>query len=631
MNLLRIVRQVVANFPRSFKQTLAVVVDASWLFAAFCCAYWLRFDLVFISPYYLMLASVACLGGVGALYGFGAYRYILRYMSERVVLLIVGGVVFSIAVVALTNTILGSGLDLSRAVLAIYGILGASGLLGVRLLAGRLLLLDDHGVTDARIPVLIYGAGNTGLQLASALRHGSRYRLVAMIDDDPSKSMLVMSGLKIYPPERLSALVEQHQVQQLLIAMPSASHQRIQAIIDVAQRYRLRVRLVPGMKEMVEAQHSLRLRDLRVEDLLGRDPVAPIPSLLKRCVTGRSVLVTGAGGSIGSELCRQILALKPSRLVLFDVSESALYSITQELAEINDGDIPVSSVLGSVRDQALCLRQIQRFCIQTIYHAAAYKHVPIVENNVAEGIQTNTFGTRAVARAAIEGGVSDFVLVSTDKAVRPTSVMGASKRLAEMVLQGYAQIQNATRFCMVRFGNVLGSSGSVVPLFHKQILAGGPITLTHRDITRYFMTIPEAAALVLQAGAMGDSGSVYLLDMGEAVQVRDLAIKMVQLHGLMPRDEKHPDGDIEIRVTGLRPGEKLYEELLIGDSSEATEHPKIMRAQEHALSYARLDEGLAELENALKIDTDDVSRILAVLSRLLPEYVNPNYPAAQTR
>jgi len=624
MHVRQTLRQVLTNLPRPYKQACAMGADAGLLLAAFCVAVWLRFDTIFISLDYFMLACVACLGGVGALYVLGLYRHILRHMNERVVLLAVGGVVFSVALVISVNAFLRPGLGLSRAFLAIYGLLALGSLLGMRMLARHMLFQDVRKIADAPIPVLIYGAGSAGLQLASALRHSPHYRPVALMDDDARKHRLMMAGLKIYPPSRLSALIGRYQIQQLLIAMPTAPRSRIRNIIDTAQQHRMRVRLVPSMKEMVDTRHGLRLRDLNVEDLLGRDPVVPVPTLLQRCVTGRAILVTGAGGSIGSELCRQILCLEPARLVLVDVSEPALYAITQELAALNARGIPIASVLGSVRDQAHCLRQIQRFGIQTVYHAAAYKHVPIVEDNIAEGIRTNAFGTHALAQAAIAGGVKDFVLISTDKAVRPTNVMGASKRLAELVLQGCAQTQDATRFSMVRFGNVLGSSGSVVPLFHKQILAGGPITLTHPEITRYFMTIPEAAALVLQAGAMGESGSVYLLDMGESVRIQDLAIKMVHLYGLTLRDQDNPDGDIEIRITGLRPGEKLYEELLIDADTLATEHPKIMKARERFLPYATLCEGLAELESTLT--DDDTHRTLTVLRRLVPEYVSATQP-----
>jgi len=612
--------QALLALSRRSKQLIAGASDAALLFVSFCLAFWLRFDSWSLLPHYLAFACIASLGGLLALYGLGLYRQILRYINEQVVRLVAGGVVFSIALVALVNAFLRLDAGFSRAVLAIYGLLALASLLGLRMLARHVLFPDPASEGHLPIPVVIHGAGSAGTQLAAALRQGPHYHLVAMVDDDARKHGLSAAGLKIFPPNQLPDLVAQYGVQQLFIAMPSASRARIRAVIELAQQHRLRVRLLPGIREMVDTQHTLRLRELNVEDLLGRDPVAPIAALLARCVTGRTVLVSGAGGSIGSELCRQILPLHPARLVLLDISEPALYSITQELAALNTWHIPISSVLGSVCDQARCVQHIQRFGIQTVYHAAAYKHVPIVEDNVAEGIKTNTFGTRALAQAAIAAGVSDFVLISTDKAVRPTNVMGASKRLAELVLQACAQMQDTTRFSMVRFGNVLGSSGSVVPLFHKQILAGGPITLTHPDITRYFMTIPEAASLVLQAGSMGESGSVYLLDMGEAVRIRDLAVKMIQMYGLTLRDADNPGGDIEINLTGLRPGEKLYEELLIDAHALPTEHPKILRAQECCLPYDALCTGLAELENAL--DNPNVDHALAVLRRLVPEYVS---------
>jgi len=606
------------HLPRPLKQLCAMSVDAALLLFSFCVAVWIRFEFFFFDRDYLVLAVVACVGGVGALCTVGLYRHILRYMSEKVVFLISVGALSSVALVVLFNNFLHFMSSLSRAVLVLHFLLALGALLGVRVLARLLLAPGRHVLAHTGVPILIYGAGSIGLQLVSALRRDSPYHPVGLIDDDPRKINLRMAGLRIHPPQRLPDLIERHQVQQLLIAMPQASRARIREIVNVVQPWRLRVRLVPGMRELIDAQHTLRLRDVQIEDLLGRDPVAPIDALLTRCVAGRAVMVTGAGGSIGSELCRQILRLAPTCLVLYDISEAALYTLTQDLAARNGQNIPVISVLGSVRDQAHCLQQIRRYGIQTIYHAAAYKHVPIVEANVAEGIRTNTLGTLALTRAAMEGGVRDFVLISTDKAVRPTNVMGASKRLAEMVLQGAAQMQNTTRFVMVRFGNVLGSSGSVVPLFQRQIMGGGPVTLTHLDIIRYFMTIPEAAGLVLQAGAMGGSGSVYVLDMGEPVRIQDLAVKMIQMYGLTVRDEDTPNGDIEIRVTGLRPGEKLFEELLIGDDAQATEHPKIMQAQEQYLPYTDLCQGLTELQTAL--DDEDVDRTLALLRRLVPEY-----------
>ncbi|CAB3900970.1 hypothetical protein LMG26846_04506 [Achromobacter insuavis] len=549
--------------------------------------------------------------------GFGVYNYILRYMNERVILGITGGIAVSVMVVTAANTFLHL-LGLSRAVLVIYGSLAIAGLVAARWVARRALFTDTKDVSDLRIPVVIYGAGGAGSQLATALRAGPHYQLVAMLDDDRHKHGLMVAGLRIHSPDHLPTLVERHSVRQLLIAMPTAGRARLREIVDSAEQYRLRIRLVPSLRELVDS-NGLRLRDVQVEDLLGRDPVAPIPNLLGRCVTARNVMVTGAGGSIGSELCRQIIALDPRRLVLYEMSEPALYAIEQELTQlIGQRPIELVAVLGSVRDYAHSLHRIEQFQIQTIYHAAAYKHVPMVEQNVSEGVATNSLGTLALAQAAIAAKISDFVLISTDKAVRPTNVMGASKRLAELILQSLSQRQSVTRFSMVRFGNVLGSSGSVVPLFHRQILAGGPVTLTHPDITRYFMTIPEAAQLVLQAGAMGESGSVFVLDMGEPVRIRDLAERMVRLCGLTIRDESDPDGDIELRVVGLRPGEKLYEELLIGGDVHTTLHPRIMQARERDLPYDELVSGLKEIEDALT--AMDNERVVATLKSLVVEY-----------
>ncbi len=610
------VRRLFVDLPRPVKQLLAVVLDAVILLLAFHCALWLRFELFFVTQQYLLLSLLACAGGIAALGAFGVYFYILRYMSERVVAAILGGIIVSVMVVTAGNTFLQLS-TLSRGVLIIYAALALVGLIGVRLCARKLLFPADHHMADPRIPVLIYGAGGAGSQLAAALRAGPYYRPVAMLDDDRRKHRLVVAGLRVYPPSQLSRLIDRHNVRQLLIAIPSATPPQIRAIVEAAEPYRLRIRLVPSMRELIDPANGVRLRDVQVEDLLGRDPVAPITSLLGQCVTGRSVMVTGAGGSIGSELCRQILALKPSKLVLLEISEPALYTIEQDLRLRYPG-IDIVGVLGSVRDAHHCLAQLRRHGVQTIYHAAAYKHVPIVEQNVGEGIRTNAYGTLSIAETAIQAGVQDFVLISTDKAVRPTNVMGASKRLAELVLQAHAQVQNRTRFSMVRFGNVLGSSGSVVPLFRRQILDGGPITLTHPEITRYFMTIPEAAQLVLQAGAMGESGSVFVLDMGEPVRIRDLAERMIRIYGLTVKNPEQPDGDIEIRITGLRPGEKLYEELLIGDHSQETLHPRIMRATEYNIPYETLMSQLRMLDRALQ--AGDVHEIVTLLRQIVREY-----------
>ncbi|WP_033840480.1 O-antigen biosynthesis protein WlbL [Bordetella bronchiseptica] len=623
MTLPYAIRRLFVDLPRPFKQMLAIVLDAVILLGAFHLALWLRFELFFLTDQYLFLSLLACAGGIAALAAFGVYLYILRYMSERVLAAILGGIVVSVMVVTAGNTFLQLA-TISRGVLVLYAALALVGLIGVRLIARKLLFPADHHMADPRTPVLIYGAGGAGSQLAMALRAGPHYRPVAMLDDDKRKHRLVVNGLRVYPPEQLPKLIDRHNIRQLLIAMPSAPPKQIRSIVEAAEPYRLRIRLVPSMRELIDPTNGVRLRDVQVEDLLGRDPVAPIDTLLGRCVTDRIVMVTGAGGSIGSELCRQILALRPRKLVLFEIAEPALYAIEQDLRQrIGERNIEIAGVLGSVRDAAHCLAQLQEHGVQTIYHAAAYKHVPIVEHNVSEGIRTNAFGTLNMAETAIQAGVLDFVLISTDKAVRPTNVMGASKRLAELVLQAHAQIQDKTRFSMVRFGNVLGSSGSVVPLFRRQILEGGPITLTHPEITRYFMTIPEAAQLVLQAGAMGESGSVFVLDMGEPVLIRELAERMVRLYGLTVKNSDQPDGDIEIRITGLRPGEKLYEELLIGEDSRETLHPRIMRATEYSLPYETLMGQLRMLDRSLQMCSP--RQAAELLGQIVREYASVTY------
>lgn len=612
-------RSVFVSLPRRYKQTLAVLMDAGILLAAFQLALWFRFDFFFLDQHYMLLAISACVGGVIAMGALGLYLHVLRYMNERVVFAVVGGVIVSVMVVTAVATFFQVPTGLSRGVLIIYALLAVGSLLGSRSLARRVLFPGTYHMTDMRVPVVIYGAGSAGSQLAAALRAGTHYLPVALIDDDNAKRKLMIAGLRVYPPQGLPKLIERHAVRQLLIAIPAASPAQIRRIVEFTAPFRLRIRLVPSLREFVDNPDGPRLRDLQIEDLLGRDSVAPVPALLDSCVRGKSVLVSGAGGSIGSELCRQILALQPKRLVLFEMAEPSLYTIEHELRQQAKGtQVEIAAILGSVRDYDHCANRLRQFEVETVYHAAAYKHVPIVEENIIEGIRTNTFGTLALARAAVAAGIQDFVLISTDKAVRPTNVMGASKRLAELVLQAYAQLPESPRFSMVRFGNVLGSSGSVVPLFHRQIIAGGPLTLTHNEITRYFMTIPEAAQLVLQAGAMGESGSVFVLDMGEPVKIRDLAVRMIHMYGLTVRDQEHPEGDIEILVTGLRAGEKLYEELLIDATAVKTMHPRIMRAKERSLDYDPLMRQLAQMEQALV--SGDIESALEILCTLVPEY-----------
>ncbi len=476
----------------------------------------------------------------------------------------------------------------------------------------------------AQPQVLVYGAGVAGRQLAAALANGREMRVVGFLDDDDRLHGQVLNGWPIFAPSDLSTVVAEHNVSEVLLALPSVTRQRRFEILAQLAPHHVVVRTLPGLSDLAAGRVTVAdLHELDIDDLLGRELVQPNGLLLNRNVRGKTVLVTGAGGSIGSELCRQILACKPARLLLVDMSEFALYQIHQELAggAADTNSAPeVVPLLGSVCDAARMQEVMHMWHPHTVYHAAAYKHVPLVEHNPAEGIRNNVWGTWVCARAAAENKVQNFVLISTDKAVRPTNIMGASKRLAEMVLQALAdsQLQGSTVFSMVRFGNVLGSSGSVVPLFRQQIRSGGPLTITHADITRYFMTIPEAAQLVVQAGAMANGGDVFVLDMGEPVRIVDLAHRMVELSGLSVRNECNPTGDIEIQITGLRPGEKLYEELLIGDNPLPTKHPLIMKAHDDFLGLAALNEGLQRLKFAL--EANNVCAIRGVLQELVGGY-----------
>ena len=526
------------------------------------------------------------------------------------------GVLFSFIVWSLGV----EGFNLTLGIL--FGFLLAGLMSGTRMVARVALPRSGLRVAAPRT-VVIYGAGTAGVQLASMLEHGHEYRAIAFVDDDASKNRTEVRGLPVYRPAKLAKLVDRHGVSDVLLALPSATRQRRQSIIESLDGLPIHVRTIPALQDVISGASKLdELREVEIEDLLGRDAVPPDLELLDRCVAGRSVLVTGAGGSIGGELCRQILARRPSRLVLFEQSEIALYSIERNLRALaltKGMHIELVAVLGSVLDQPRLERVMRSWRVDTVYHAAAYKHVPIVEENAAEGAINNVFGTLAAVRAARATGVRSFVLISTDKAVNPTNVMGASKRVAELVLQGLAsEVPQTTCLSIVRFGNVLGSSGSVVPLFREQIRHGGPLTVTDPRVVRYFMTIPEAAQLVLQAGALGTGGDVFVLDMGEPVRILDLARRMIRLSGLSVRDEHHPEGDIEIIFTGLRPGEKLFEELLIGGDVAPSGHPMIMRARERCLDWPVLDKRLGILEGMCR--SGDEAGIRHQLATLVDGY-----------
>jgi len=610
------------KLPRRHKQLVAVAADYTLLLTAFWSALALRFET--LTPAlagYDWQMLVAPLLAIPIFIKLGLYRAVIRFMEDRAVFVVAGGVTLSVvllaALIALTHTPI-----FSRGVLGIYWLLAIVYVGMTRFLARSYFLRAERN-QDSRKRVAIYGAGRSGTQLLYALRAGREYLPVAFFDDKSAIQQTELAGLRVYSPDYLPEFLLAKEISEVLLAIPSAGRARRAEIINRLEGLNCKVRLVPSMSEVVGGNLTAdTVREVEIEDLLGRDTVTPDLSLLTRCVTGKVVLVSGAGGSIGSEICRQIVRLKPSRLVLMELSEFALYSIERELLCLCSKlelQVELVALLGSVIYQKRNERIMKNFGVQTVYHAAAYKHVPLVEHNPIEGVRNNAVGTRRMAEAALAAGVENFVLISTDKAVRPTNVMGATKRLAELVLQGLARKGGTTRFCMVRFGNVLGSSGSVVPLFRAQIAAGGPITLTHPDITRFFMTIPEAAQLVIQAGSMGKGGEVFVLDMGQPVKIIDLARRMIHLSGLTVRDEEHPDGDITLEIVGLRPGEKLYEELLIGENVEGTSHPLIMRAYEHELPWAFLAERLSGIDDACQ--SFDYQKVLEMLVSLVHEYV----------
>ncbi|PHV11164.1 polysaccharide biosynthesis protein [Chitinimonas sp. BJB300] len=548
----------------------------------------------------------------------GLYRAITRYLAEKVVLVIVSTtslVMLSYAgiVIFLNDVAWPKTTFLIAWLLMVFYMLASR--------FGARFVLRHFVRAPLQKSVLIYGAGSAGRQLATALANGFEYQPIGFLDDDKRLHKLEIGGLKVFLPSELASLIKRKNIKQVLLALPSASKNRRVELINWLEPFHVDVRVVPGMADLVSGLATVSdVRTVDVDELLGREAVPPDQELLAGNIRGKVVMVTGAGGSIGSELCRQIIQQDPVRVVLYEMSEFALYSIDQELRHLlPETAIELVPVLGSVQDGQRIGAIMQRYSVQTVYHAAAYKHVPIVEFNITEGVLNNTFGTLATALAAQKQNVETFVLVSTDKAVRPTNVMGATKRVAELVLQALADMNSgSTRFCMVRFGNVLGSSGSVVPLFRKQLEMGGPITVTHPEITRYFMTIPEAAQLVIQAGAMGNSGEVFVLDMGQPVKIVDLARRMIHLSGYTIKDSDQPDGEIEIQYAGLRPGEKLYEELLIGSNVLGTSHPKIMKAKEEFLTKKEMDSLLADLLYAC--NENDLEAIMALLHRCVVDF-----------
>ena len=642
-------RAYLLSLPRRKKRFLQVIVDIFLVWAALWMAFLVRLGIdgltnPVVQHSWLFLS--APIVAIPLFIRYGMYRAVMRYFGNDALIEI-------IKAVSLSSLILGIFVYwysnhetvVPRSIIFNYWWLSMIMIGGLRLAMQQFFLGDwftaaqhmpftsrENGLTK----VAIYGAGAAGNQLVAALRMGRVMRPVAFIDDDADIADRVISGLQVYKPKHIQQMIEATGAQEILLAIPSSNRGRRREILGLLEGFPLHVRTVPGFMDLASGRVKVDdIQEVDIADLLGRDSVPAQGELLEHCIKGQSVLVTGAGGSIGSELCRQIFNLRPTTLLLFEHSEFNLYSILSELEQrVARESLPIRllPILGSVRNQAKLLDIMKAWHVDTVYHAAAYKHVPMVEHNIAEGVLNNVVGTLYTAQAALQAGVSNFVLISTDKAVRPTNVMGSTKRLAELTLQALSRELapvlfgdksnisrvNKTRFTMVRFGNVLGSSGSVIPLFHKQIKAGGPLTVTHPKITRYFMTIPEAAQLVIQAGSMGQGGDVFVLDMGEPVKIFELAEKMVHLSGFSVRSEKNPHGDIAIEFTGLRPGEKLYEELLIGDNVVSTPHPMIMSANEDHLAWDVLKVKLAELVAA--VEADDYPRVRQMLRDTVSGY-----------
>ena len=557
----------------------------------------------------LVFLGVVCFS-ITVFVGRGLYRSLVRHMGAHAVWDLVGAV--TLVAVGFAAASFYWELDVAPSAPGIFWLLLFFGTGGVRLVTRA---FYQASTERGSRKVLIYGAGESGRQLLHALNHGATYDVYAFVDDDVAFRNTVINGRPVYPSEAIESIVKDQKIAQVLLAVPSASPDRRREIINSLVGIPVHVRTVPKISELVGGRASVnQIQDVDLDDLLGRDPVPPHPELIDSCLHDKVVMVTGAGGSIGSELCRQIMTSAPRELILLDISEFALYSIEQELKALcqeADYRFPVVTLLGSVRDERKLESLYRTFKVQTVYHAAAYKHVPLVEYNVAEGVANNVEGTWSAALAAERAGVETFVLVSTDKAVRPANIMGASKRYAELVVQGLAQRETSTQFCIVRFGNVLGSSGSVVPLFREQIESGGPVTVTHPDVSRYFMSITEAAQLVLQTGAMGTGGDVFVLDMGEPVRIVDLARRMIRLSGYELEGDVMSSDHIDIEFIGLRPGEKLHEELLLGTSVAGTGHPMIMRAEEDSLDFEVLEVATADLiEACADLDCDAITKIL---------------------
>ncbi len=603
------------TLPRTIKQLIVLLIDSVVLVSILLVSFSLRLGYWYWPQSDLFLVIIgAPVIAIPIFIQFGLYHGIVRFLGLQAL----WSVIKAVSLYALIWGVVGfitAVEGIPRSVILINGLLAIMAIGGLRMLARW--ALSDVGtfLKNSKKNVIIYGAGAAGRQLSEALLQSKEYKPVAFIDDAKDLNKQYINGVKVYGTKHIELLIYKYSVNEILLALPSVSRQRRNEIINLLESYPVLVRILPGVSALAQGQVKVDdLRDVSIGELLGREPISPNQSLLEVNIKNKVVMITGAGGSIGSELCRQVISLGVSKLILFEQSELVLYTIDKELSD----SAKVFPILGSVVDQDRVERVCKQFKVQTVYHAAAYKHVPMVEFNHTEGVMNNIFGTLNCAQAAINNKVETFVLISTDKAVRPTNTMGATKRCAEMVLQALSKCQSDTRFSIVRFGNVLDSSGSVIPLFKKQIKEGGPVTVTDKEIVRYFMTISEAVALVIQAGAMGSGGDVFVLDMGKSVRIYDLALKMIHLTGLELKDETNLNGDIEIKIIGLRPGEKLFEELLIDDNALNTSHSMIMKAQENMLSWRELRLLLDDIK--LAITSHDQNKLRLLLIQIVPGF-----------
>ena len=608
----------IISLHRYSKRTIAIITDMALCILCTWLAFVLRLEqIVLLNDFILYSALISIVIAIPIFWFFGLYRTIFRYATISLVFtilvsLIIYGLIYFLVIGIYSIHGVPRTIGILQPMILFFTIIGSR--LGVKY------IFTINIKKNSKKKILIYGAGDAGRQLLIALENSLEFKVIGFLDDDEQLHSRVLLGKKIYSPLKLKNLIVTENVNLVFLALPSISRNKRNHIIERLNRYKLIVKTLPSISEIIDGRITISdIKDLNVNDLLNRDEVKPDIKLLNKSINSKTVLVTGAGGSIGSELCRQILKLKPNKLLLLELNEFALYKIYEELIAKNQ-NLEIIPLLINVQNQKKLEKIFETFNVDTVYHAAAYKHVPLVEKNICEGVKNNVFSTLAIAEAAVKKKISNLVLISSDKAVRPTNIMGASKRLSELCMQGIYNHNNSisTNFSIVRFGNVLESSGSVIPKFKKQIKAGGPITLTHQDVTRYFMTITEAAQLVIQAGAMGKNSEVFVLDMGESIKIKDLVFKMIKLSGFTVKDSKNPTGDIQIKICGLGPGEKLYEELLIGENPQKTSHEKIQKAQD---SFIPFDQLKIDLDNLFTLLEDNkVAEVKAMLNKLIPSF-----------